>query len=149
MKDTRLNYVNVSNDAQTIVWKLLKEHPAVSALTKNVLDKEPEKFNMGVGYPLLIIPEPSLSDSTIGMRKHSLTLFFDCASYTLQTKVMRQLNMAIRQALSENRVFLMKHNIHNVSIASYPEPYPLDDGRMAYRCSIGIEAEMTVNGEND
>jgi len=141
-----LTYSDIVANSQPLIWKLFKYDSAIREMTSNVLDKEPEKFNEGVGYPLFIIPEAQVSDSIVGLRKHELTLFFNCATYALRTNVLHDLDNAIRACLAKNRVSLMASGLCNGTIDSHPKPYPLDDGRLAYRSDVVIRFKTVVDG---
>lgn len=143
----KLTYSNVNEKAQSVLWQIFKSDPDVKDLTTNILDKEPENFNKGTGYPLFIVPEPEIGDDEpVTFRKQKLTLFFNCSLYTLTTPNMRRFDGKVRQAISRNLTLLRSYGLNLPKVRSKPNPYPLDDGRMAYRADIIIEMTVVVDG---
>lgn len=146
----KLNYSNVVSEGQTLLWGVFKNNAVLKDMTTNILDKEPENFNRGTGYPLLIVPEPQISaDDVVGLRKHHIVLFWNCVVYTLRTDVMRKMHMNMRSAISTNRVLLASYGLNNFTAEGRTLPFPLDDGRMAYRSEFTVRAETVVNGAPD
>jgi hypothetical protein len=144
-----LDYTNAESSGQSILWDIFKKDSAFKALTTNVLDKEPEDFNKGTGYPLFIIPLAQTSDDPIGLRKHGLILYFNCALYTLTVPTMRIMQKAVKTVISSNRNALRLYGLNNATVESRFNPFPLDDGRMAYRADVIIRMKTVVNGSLD
>lgn len=136
--------------SQQLIWTVLKTDKAIAEKTMNILDKEPEALNKGVGFPYVIVPVPSISEENITMRKKELSVAFACSVYSIQTHTLREMVGLVRSAVRKNIPILGQLRLEHVTTNSdNMGAYELDDGRIAYCINMDITFRAVVQKYSD
>lgn len=101
MVDT--TYANVLDNAQTTIRNLLVADSTVTTYSPKVVDGTPEALTRGVGFPIVIVHTPEISEEFYSFTTKKIMITFGIEVVGKVETNVRKLTDAVRNALSANQ----------------------------------------------